>query len=112
MSIRCPVIARRAASAKLTAAFLAVIVAAAADTARAQSVKPYDAMRDMYGKFLDPDDPLGFPLKVKSLKKDPYTFWRGGKDLFFRWCKQSGAVDDWLNSPADGWVVTHGDLHI
>ncbi len=71
---------------------------------------PYDVLREAYAPFVAAGDPLGFPLKVKSLGEEPYMFWRGGKDLFFRWCKSNAA--DWLAAAPTQYVPTHGDLHL
>ncbi len=75
----------------------------------AQDAKPFDLIKATYQPFMNPNDPLGFPMKVKSLSADPYTFWRGSKDLFCLWCKTNAA--DWM-ADKDAVVLSHGDLHL
>lgn len=86
-------------------AILALLIAAS--FARAQG--PYERIERAYAPYMAADDALAFPMKVKSLAADPYTFWRGSKDLFFEWSKTHSA--DWL---ADSRAIlpNHGDLHL
>lgn len=70
---------------------------------------PFDIIRSAYLPYMEPADPLAFPLKVKSLAADPYTFWRGSKDLFFRWAKDH--CSDWADDE-QAYVAAHGDLHL
>lgn len=70
---------------------------------------PFDLLCRSYAPYMDPDDPLALPLKLRSLTQNPYKFWRGSKDLFFKWCKSNAS--DWF---ADTGTFTpcHGDLHL
>ncbi len=77
-------------------------------SATAQNVTPFEQIETAYKPYMTPNDPLAFPMKVKSLSGDPYTFWRGSKDLFYVWCKTNTA--DWL-ADKDAFVAAHGDLH-
>jgi uncharacterized protein (DUF2252 family) len=68
----------------------------------------YDALEAAYAPYMDRDDPLSFAMKIQSISQGPYKFWRGGKDLFYRWARTAAA--DWLADPSS-YVVAHGDLH-
>ncbi len=76
--------------------------------ARAED-QPYDAIRRSYAPYMTPDDPLSLPMKVKAVAQDPYTFWRGTKDLYYAWCAHNAA--DWI-SDKPSYLPTHGDLHL
>ena len=80
-----------------------------APLAAAQTTRPLDALRDAYAPYLDADAPTGWPMKVRSLTEGDYKFWRGSKDLFFRWTRES--CEDWLADPA-AYVASHGDVHL
>ncbi len=71
--------------------------------------RPYDVIEKAYAPYMDPADPLAFPMKVRSLSENPYTFWRGSKDLFFIWCKTHAG--DWL-ADREAYLPNHGDLHL
>lgn len=47
-------------------------------------------------------------LKVRSLSRGPYDFFRGTADLYYVWCKSNCA--DWL-AAKDTSVMLHGDVH-
>src|SRR5690606_17738103 len=70
---------------------------------------PYQRLEQAYAPYLDPRDPLAWPMKVSSLTADPYKFWRGSKDLYYAWARTACA--DWLADQAS-YGVTHGDLHL
>ncbi len=73
------------------------------------SPRPFDLLKSAYGPYLDPNDPLAFPAKVRALSADRYAFWRGAKDLFFLWCKSN--TQDWLaDKPA--YITQEGDQHL
>lgn len=76
--------------------------------ADAQDARPFDVIQASYQPYMTAGDPLAFPMKVRSLSGDPYTFWRGSKDLFYFWCKTNTA--DWL-ADKQSYVASHGDLH-
>jgi uncharacterized protein (DUF2252 family) len=69
----------------------------------------YGVLERAYAPYMSADDPLGFAMKVRSLAADPYKFWRGSKDLFFRWCKSN--TTDWLGD-TKAILPNHGDLHL
>ena len=77
--------------------------------AAAQTTRPLDALRDAYAPYLDADAPTGWPMKVRSLAEGDYKFWRGSKDLFFRWTREN--CKDWLADLA-AYVASHGDVHL
>ena len=81
--------------------------------ARAQaqpSAGVYDLIEKAYAPLMSPDDPLGFAMKVRNLSADPYRFWRGAKEPFYGWAKDTPAIQQWLKDDA-ARVVVHGDLH-
>ena len=82
-----------------------VTQAAAAD----EGTPPLDVLREAYGRYMPEDDPLSFAMKVRAVSTGKSGLWRGGKDLFFRWCR--GRTTDWLGD-ADAWVVQQGDQHL
>lgn len=69
---------------------------------------PFDRLAKAYAPYLDADDPLGWPAKAWSLSASEYKFWRGSKDLFYRWCNEH--CTDWRDDTAS-YVPAHGDLH-
>jgi uncharacterized protein (DUF2252 family) len=91
------------------ACFAAFIIAAMSAAARAEGPSPYDVIEHNFGSYVDRNDPLALPLKIKSLAADPYKFWRGSKDLFFAWAKTDAR--DWLDDHSN-YVSSHGDLHL
>lgn len=68
----------------------------------------YDVLQSTMAPYSKAGDPFGFPLKVATLAESKYKFWRGSKDLFYRWSKS--ATSDWLGDPAS-YIISHGDLH-
>jgi len=70
---------------------------------------PFDEIERAYSPYMQADDTLAFPMKIKSLASDPYKFWRGSKDLFYHWCKSN--TTDWL-SDKPAFIANHGDLHL
>ena len=62
---------------------------------------------------MDLNDPYAFPLKIRALNQSPSTFWRGGKDIFFQWCKDPAQnhIRDWL-ADKDSYVTQQGDPHL
>jgi uncharacterized protein (DUF2252 family) len=79
-----------------------------ANLAHAQS-DAYSRIRSAYATYLNPQDPLSLPMKIRSLAEDEYKFWRGSKDLFFQWAKQN--CQDWMSDPKL-FLPNHGDLHL
>jgi len=75
----------------------------------ASSPKPFDVLQNAYGAYVDANDPLAFPAKVRSLAIDRYNFWRGAKDLFFVWCKNN--TQKWL-ADKEAYVRQEGDQHL
>jgi uncharacterized protein (DUF2252 family) len=71
--------------------------------------RTFDRIERAYAPYMNADDPLALPMKIRSLSADEYTFWRGSKDLFFVWCKSSCA--DWL-ADRGAYLPNHGDLHL
>lgn len=69
----------------------------------------YSRIQSAYAPYLDAQDPLSMPMKIRSLASDEYKFWRGSKDLFFQWAKQN--CQDWLTDPKL-FLPNHGDLHL
>lgn len=91
----------------LMAAVLVAMGCGGAGIARAQG--PLEVLESTYGAYLARGDSLALPMKLRSLVADEYGLWRGGKDLFFYWCKDHCA--DWLED--QGAVMTvHGDQHL
>lgn len=70
--------------------------------------QPYDLIHDALNPYLDPADPLAFPMKSAALSDSAFKFWRGSKDLYYRWAKTNAA--DWLADDGS-YVTSHGDLH-
>jgi uncharacterized protein (DUF2252 family) len=70
---------------------------------------PFDRIDQAYAGSIDRTDPFAFDLKIASLANSSYTFWRGSKDLFFRWAKDH--CTDWFDDETS-LVVSHGDLHL
>jgi uncharacterized protein (DUF2252 family) len=71
--------------------------------------RAFDIIKSGYGQYTNPDDPYSFPMKIWALSQEQYTFWRGGRDVFFRWVKDN--CDDWL-ADQGAYVLNHGDLHL
>ena len=70
---------------------------------------PLDALREDYGPYMAADDPLAFAMKVRAVSASKQGLWRGGKALFFRWCRVR--TDDWL-ADRDAYVAQQGDQHL
>jgi len=62
-----------------------------------------------FNPWLSAEDPLELPLKLHSLLKDQYTFFRGTVDLYYDWCREHCA--DWIKFRDDG-LLLHGDVHL
>jgi len=62
-----------------------------------------------FNPWLSPEDPLELPLKLHSLQKDEYTFFRGTVDLYYDWCRDH--CTDWIRS-TDDYLILHGDVHL
>lgn len=86
-----------------------VLLAAGQAVCPAAEPGAFERIESAYAPYLDKSDPLSFPLKIKSLSANEYTFWRGSKDLFFQWCKTHCA--DWL-ADQKAFLPNHGDLHL
>jgi uncharacterized protein (DUF2252 family) len=87
---------------------LCVLAVAAPSSVRGDE-RAFDIIQSGYGQFTKLDDPYSFPMKVWALNQDQYSFWRGGRDVFFRWVKDN--CDDWL-ADKGAYVLNHGDLHL
>lgn len=61
-----------------------------------------------FNPWLSAEDPLELPLKLHSLMRDEYTFFRGTVDLYYDWCRDN--CRDWLKSGDD--MILHGDVHL
>jgi uncharacterized protein (DUF2252 family) len=83
--------------------------AAAAAASHSGAEAPLDVLRQAYAPYMPADDPLAFAMKVRAVSADKQGLWRGGKDLFFRWCR--GRTDDWL-ADRDAFVTQQGDQHL
>ncbi len=70
---------------------------------------PYDTIKASYSPYLSSEDPLAFPMKVRSLSHSSYAFWRGTKDLFYQWAREH--KPQWL-ADQGAYVLSHGDLHV
>jgi uncharacterized protein (DUF2252 family) len=93
----------------ITLSTLLVLLLVVCTRAQEQPAKAFDHIEQAYAPYMDPADPLAFPMKVKALATDPYKFWRGSKDLFFRWAIAD--CQDWLTDTS-AYQPTHGDLHV
>src|SRR4051812_27229544 len=71
--------------------------------------RAFDRLYNAYGPYVDANDPLAFPAKVRALSSDRYAFWRGAKDLFFLWCKNN--TQKWLEDK-EAFVTQEGDQHL
>ena len=88
--------------------FVALLVALPTPAARADE-RAFDILQSGYGQFTNAEDPHSFPMKVWAVSQDQFAFWRGGRDVFFRWVKDN--CDDWLGDKG-AYVLNHGDLHL
>ncbi len=68
----------------------------------------YDKLIEDYRPYIATGQPLGLPLKVDSLLRDPYALHTGGQDLLAHWLKRN--VTSWFANP-DTYVTCHGSLH-
>lgn len=57
---------------------------------------------------LSPDNPRQLPMKLRSLARGEFAYFRGTADLFYAWCMEHCA--DWLARRHDD-VLLHGDVH-
>jgi uncharacterized protein (DUF2252 family) len=87
---------------------LALALASLRTPARADE-RAFDILQSGYGQFTTPDDPHSFPMKVWAVSQDQFAFWRGGRDVFFRWVKDN--CENWL-ADKEAYVLNHGDLHL
>jgi len=62
-----------------------------------------------FNPWLSADNPLELSLKLHSLLRDEYTFFRGTADLFYDWCREY--CTDWKTAPNEG-LLLHGDIHL
>lgn len=70
---------------------------------------PFDRLARDLAPYVSPQDPLGLPMKLRAVSRDPYSFWRGTRVLFHEWCGQHSR--DWLGDRG-AYVASHGDLHL
>jgi uncharacterized protein (DUF2252 family) len=82
---------------------------APAATSRAGGTTPFDRLYEAYAPYMAPDDPLAFPMKFRAVAANQTGLWRGGKDLFFQWCRDH--ANDWLDD-RDAYVTQQGDQHL
>jgi uncharacterized protein (DUF2252 family) len=93
---------------------IAILIAATVATGTLLLKKPaapsfsLDLLRETYEPHTLAGDPLGFPLKVRSVARNPENFWGGAKEVFHRWCGLH--VADWLGDKETIFVL-HGDAH-
>jgi uncharacterized protein (DUF2252 family) len=75
------------------------------------AAEPSAALRGIVDRYphLRLDDPREFPMKLRSVLSDPYTFFRGTTDVFYDYCRKNCA--DWL-ADRTYRVRLHGDIHI
>lgn len=73
------------------------------------SPRAFDLIYNAYGPYVDKNDPLALPAKVRALSIDRYNFWRGAKDIFFVWCKSN--TQSWL-ADKEAYVRQEGDQHL
>ena len=97
-----------------TATVIVLLLAWACGRARAAdeagpAPQPLDLLREAYRPYMSEDDPLAFPMKVRAVTAGKGGLWRGGKDLFFRWCK--GRTDAWMKDK-ESFVTQQGDQHL
>jgi uncharacterized protein (DUF2252 family) len=76
---------------------------------RARAGEAFDVLQRTYGPYLDKNDELAMPMKLRALVVDEYGLWRGGKDLFFNWCRTH--CRDWI-ADTDATMTRHGDQHL
>jgi uncharacterized protein (DUF2252 family) len=88
---------------------VAASASAASGAAEGEAEKPLDVIRRAYAPHMPAGDPLAFAMKVRAVAADKQGLWRGGKDLFFHWCR--GRTDDWL-ADRDAYVTQQGDQHL
>jgi uncharacterized protein (DUF2252 family) len=87
---------------------LLLTVLASSVGARQETSNTYDLLRKAHAPFLEENNWLQWPMKVRAIAETEYKFWRGSKDLFLDWCKQHCA--DWL-ADEQNFQTTHGDIH-
>jgi uncharacterized protein (DUF2252 family) len=90
----------------ITVALLGISVLGAR---RVQAEGPLEVLQRTYGPYLAKDDQLAMPMKVRALVADEYGLWRGGKDLFFNWCRTH--CREWI-ADTDATMTLHGDQHL
>jgi uncharacterized protein (DUF2252 family) len=78
-------------------------------TVRVAAEGPLEVLQRTYGPYLDNNDTLAMPMKLRALVTDEYGLWRGGKDLFFNWCRTH--CREWL-ADTDATMTLHGDQHL
>ena len=79
------------------------------DVAPAAPAQELDVLRQLYAPHTSEDDPLAFPMKVRSVAAGTHSLWYGGKELFFRWCRQHAA--HWL-ADKQAYMLQQGDQHM
>jgi uncharacterized protein (DUF2252 family) len=81
---------------------------AATTVADQPATAAFDRLHNAYS-HLSRDDPFSFPLKVKFVAGSRSSLWRGGKVLYYDWCRIN--APQWMQDrPA--YVVQHGDPHL
>ena len=80
-----------------------------ADVAPAAPAQELDVLQQLYAPHTSADDPLAFPMKVRSVAAGTHSLWYGGKELFFRWCRQHAA--HWL-ADRQAYMLQQGDQHL
>lgn len=75
------------------------------DPAHASALKRIETLNP---HLTDEKEIPNLSLKVHSLSRGPYDFFRGTADLFYVWCRSNCA--DWLADDGTS-VLLHGDVH-
>lgn len=93
----------------LSRALIAAVLLLQPYVAKAEPPESTLAQIRRFNPRLSADDRLQLPLKLHSLLKDEYAFFRGTADLFYDWCREHCA--DWMKAGGDH-VMLHGDVHL
>ncbi len=68
----------------------------------------YDQLVSDVRSYVPENEELGFALKIRSIARSEYHFWRGTKFLFMKWSKAN--CSDWY-ADRSSYVPSHGDVH-
>lgn len=80
-------------------------------SASAQSSSPLTGERLIrsLNPHLSDQDPRQFAMKIRTLRSDEYSFFRGTTDVFYSWCAKH--TKDWTVD-RNSFVLLHGDVHL